>query len=126
LANFLASSNSSKAFCLPLRLFNIHTTSAIAKLDRSFEFPLYDQTIMPKRVLDEGSSTRKAKKIKFADEDNSGKAKEQPLMPPSNLTTEEVDFPRGGGSSFTPIEVKALRAEALREADSELFEVCAS
>jgi rRNA biogenesis protein RRP5 len=81
---------------------------------------------MPKRVLDEGSSTRKAKKIKFTDEDNSGKAKEQPLMPPSNLTTEEVDFPRGGGSSFTPIEVKALRAEALREADSELFEVCAS
>jgi len=77
---------------------------------------------MPKRVLDEGSSTHKAKKMKLMDKSN--KAKEQPIGPSSNLTTEEVDFPRGGGSSFTPIEVKAIRAEALREADRELFEVC--
>jgi rRNA biogenesis protein RRP5 len=75
---------------------------------------------MPKRLLDEGSSTHKAKKIKFAEEDKGTR----PTVPPSNLTTEEVDFPRGGGTSFTPIEVKAIRAEALQEADSELFEVC--
>lgn len=78
---------------------------------------------MPKRVLDEGSSTQRAKKVKLTDKDKS-KAKEQPIEAPSKLTMEEVDFPRGGGSSFTPIEVKAIRAEALREADSELFKVC--
>ncbi|KIM88562.1 hypothetical protein PILCRDRAFT_813517 [Piloderma croceum F 1598] len=77
---------------------------------------------MPKRVLDEGSSTHRAKKVKLADKDKNSKAKEQLIEAPSKLTTEEVDFPRGGGSSFTPIEVKAIRAEALREADSELFE----
>ena len=36
---------------------------------------------------------------------------------------EEVDFPRGGGTSFTPLEVKAIRAEAAKEADEELFKV---
>jgi rRNA biogenesis protein RRP5 len=93
-------------------------------LDRNLGFTLYDQTIMPKRVLDEGSSTHRAKKVKLADKDKNSKAKEQPIEALLKLTTEEVDFPRGGGSSFTPIEVKAIRAEALREADSELFEVC--
>jgi rRNA biogenesis protein RRP5 len=94
------------------------------RLDRNFPFTLCDQTIMPKRVLDEGSSTQRAKKVKLTDKDKKSKAKEQPIEAPSKLTTEEVDFPRGGGSSFTPIEVKAIRAEALREADSELFKVC--
>jgi rRNA biogenesis protein RRP5 len=93
-------------------------------LDWKFGIALCDQTIMPKRVLDEGSSTQRAKKVKLIDKDKNGKAEEQPIEAPSKLTTEEVDFPRGGGSTFTPIEVKAIRAEALREADSELFEVC--
>ena len=37
---------------------------------------------------------------------------------------EEVDFPRGGGTSFTPIEYKAIREEALKELkDGEVFKV---
>ncbi|KAF7339807.1 rRNA biogenesis protein RRP5 [Mycena venus] len=40
--------------------------------------------------------------------------------PPDRLKT--VDFPRGGGTSFTPLEVKAIRAEAVKEANAELFE----
>jgi rRNA biogenesis protein RRP5 len=41
----------------------------------------------------------------------------------SKLISEEVDFPRGGGTSFTPLEVRNLRAEAAQEADQELFKV---
>jgi len=76
---------------------------------------------MPKRAQDEGSSAHKAKKIRLVDKDTSDKTKEKSIVPPSN-STEEVDFPRGGGSSFTPIEVKAIQAEALQEAGSRLFE----
>lgn len=64
-----------------------------------------------KRVLDGASVAPKAKRIKFIDE------------PATTLTAEELDFPRGGGTSFTPLEVKAIRAEAVREADGELFKV---
>lgn len=40
---------------------------------------------------------------------------------------DEVDFPRGGGSSFTPLEYKLIRAEAMKEADQDmLFKVCRS
>lgn len=78
---------------------------------------------MAKRVLDE-STAPKAKKAKVADESTPRKENIQAPLPPSKLTAEEIDFPRGGGSSFTPIEVKAIRAEALQEADEELFEVC--
>ncbi|KAF8323027.1 hypothetical protein DL93DRAFT_2049827 [Clavulina sp. PMI_390] len=31
----------------------------------------------------------------------------------------EIDFPRGGGSSFTPLETKAIRAEAIKELNEE-------
>lgn len=79
---------------------------------------------MPKRVLDEGSSIHKAKKVKFADWDKNSKSNEKLTATLSSLTSEEIDFPRGGGTSFTPIEVKAIRAEAVQEADNELFEVC--
>jgi hypothetical protein len=41
----------------------------------------------------------------------------------NSFLTEEVDFPRGGGTSFTPLEVKAIRAEAVQEANAELFKV---
>lgn len=37
--------------------------------------------------------------------------------------SDEVDFPRGGGTSFTPLEVKTIRAEAVKEANEELFQV---
>jgi rRNA biogenesis protein RRP5 len=63
-----------------------------------------------KRPLDESSSTKNAKKFRTNDTTKS-------------LLTEEVDFPRGGGTTFTPLEVKAIRAEAVKEANAELFEV---
>lgn len=37
----------------------------------------------------------------------------------SALQSEEVDFPRGGGTSFTALETKQIRAEGQREADAE-------
>ena len=90
----------------------------VTGLSSSFD----EQAIMSKRGLEDDSSTHKAKKIKFAGE-GKVEAKDKPILL-SNLTSEEIDFPRGGGTSFTPIEVKAIRAEALQEANIELFEVC--
>ncbi|BEI83321.1 hypothetical protein CcaverHIS002_0311890 [Cutaneotrichosporon cavernicola] len=37
----------------------------------------------------------------------------------SALQAEEVDFPRGGGTTLTPLEVKQVRAEGRAEADAE-------
>jgi rRNA biogenesis protein RRP5 len=70
-----------------------------------------------KRQLDDGSNTHKSKKTKLlggVKTNHEGQA---------SLLSEEVDFPRGGGTSFTPLEVKAIQAEAIKEADEELFEV---
>jgi len=39
----------------------------------------------------------------------------------SVLSKDEVDFPRGGGSSFTPVEYKQIRAEAIKELKDEVF-----
>ncbi|CDO73457.1 hypothetical protein BN946_scf185013.g92 [Trametes cinnabarina] len=76
-----------------------------------------------KRVLDEGSSIPKAKKTKTDDTTKKSKEKApKPSQPTSALVADEIDFPRGGGTSLTPLEVKALRAEAVKEADRELFE----
>ncbi|KAF7306752.1 hypothetical protein MIND_00466900 [Mycena indigotica] len=61
-----------------------------------------------KRPLDDPSSSRKTKKSK-TDE-----------APPKKASG-DVDFPRGGGTAFTPLEVKAIRAEAVKEANEELF-----
>lgn len=71
----------------------------------------------PKRSLEGSSSTTKAKKSRTESHPT-----EQP-KPTTPLVTAEVDFPRGGGTSFTPLEVKAIRAEAAKEADDELFQV---
>lgn len=73
-----------------------------------------------KRSLDDASSSRKSKKIKTTEK---LKDKEMKAEKPSALAPEEVDFPRGGGTSFTPLEVKAIRAEATKEADEALFKV---
>lgn len=78
-----------------------------------------------KRVLDETSGNPKAKKTKT--DKTVRKAKEEttkPTQPPSALVADEIDFPRGGGTTLTPLEVKTLRAEAAQEADKELFAVC--
>jgi len=37
----------------------------------------------------------------------------------STLKDEETDFPRGGGTSLTALEVKQTRAEGRREAENE-------
>lgn len=74
-----------------------------------------------KRVLDEAPGHPKAKKTKT--EEQSKKSKDKPAQPVSTLIADEVDFPRGGGTSLTPLEVKTLRAEAAKEADKELFAV---
>jgi hypothetical protein len=41
----------------------------------------------------------------------------------SILNAEDVDFPRGGGSTLTPLEHKEMRAEGLRDAEMEIFKV---
>ncbi|KAJ7492804.1 hypothetical protein FB451DRAFT_1022365 [Mycena latifolia] len=70
-----------------------------------------------KRPLDDSSTARKSKKTKTANASS-----ENGPQTASKLASDEVDFPRGGGSSFTPLEVKAIRAEAVKEANAELFE----
>ncbi|TFY72409.1 hypothetical protein EVG20_g579 [Dentipellis fragilis] len=76
-----------------------------------------------KRQLEDGASIHKSKKAKVAqDGKKEGKTQqEQPLHHVSNMVVDEVDFPRGGGSTFTPVEVKTIRAEAVKEANEELF-----
>ena len=61
----------------------------------------------------------KPKRVKFGDD---GEAKTVALAPAISAP-DEIDFPRGGGSSFTPLEQRAIRAEALKEADEEIFKV---
>lgn len=78
-----------------------------------------------KRGLEEPASTPKAKKSRVGEKESKGKknADKQPVPVPS-VAQDEVDFPRGGGTTFTPLEVKAIRAEAVKEANEELFNVC--
>ncbi len=74
-----------------------------------------------KRVLEETSGNPKAKKSK-TEEKPRDKAQPEPQHS-SALVADDIDFPRGGGTSLTPLEVKTLRAEAAKEADKELFAV---
>jgi hypothetical protein len=74
-----------------------------------------------KRPLDDPSAARKSKKSKTSN--TTDVRSESAPQATSKLASEEVDFPRGGGTSFTPLEVKAIRAEAVKEANAELFEV---
>ena len=74
-----------------------------------------------KRAL-EDSSTRSVKKSKLA-KDKTKDVSENPVELMSSLANEEIDFPRGGGTSLTAAEVKAIRAEATQEADNELLAV---
>lgn len=74
-----------------------------------------------KRVL-EDNSIRSVKKSKLST-DRLTNVAEKPVQLISNLINEEVDFPRGGGTSLTAAEVKAIQAEAAQEANEELFAV---
>ncbi|EEB97388.1 hypothetical protein MPER_03302, partial [Moniliophthora perniciosa FA553] len=67
-----------------------------------------------KRRIEETFSSQKPKKARQS-------KNEAPAATTSTLTTEEVDFPRGGGTTFTPLEVKTIRAEAAKEAE-DLFD----
>ncbi|KAF8560198.1 hypothetical protein OG21DRAFT_1401925 [Imleria badia] len=77
-----------------------------------------------KRRLDDGASVQKSKKTKLSSDQSEKKAhKRDPVPSTSAMTLEEIDFPRGGGTTLTPLEVKTIRAEAVKEADQELFAV---
>ncbi|KAJ7706378.1 hypothetical protein B0H17DRAFT_1192865 [Mycena rosella] len=73
-----------------------------------------------KRPLEDPSTARKSKKTKTTN--TTDVRSENAPQVASKLVSDEVDFPRGGGTSFTPLEVKAIRAEAVKEANAELFE----
>lgn len=72
-----------------------------------------------------GAGASPAAKSKKARTDTAAKPKperSEPRAAPSftsALKSEEVDFPRGGGSSLTAFETKQIRAEGQREADAE-------
>ncbi|KZT05820.1 U3 snoRNP-associated protein Rrp5 [Laetiporus sulphureus 93-53] len=75
-----------------------------------------------KRVLDDASTHPKAKRPKTTGQPKKSAEKiDNPSSSASILLTEEVDFPRGGGTSLTPLEVKAIRAEAVKEANEKIF-----
>lgn len=80
-----------------------------------------------KRVLDNAAVSPNPKKIKLdAKTTKANKktdAEKKPALAASNQAPVEVDFPRGGGTTFTPLEVKTIRAEAHKEANEELFQV---
>ena len=73
----------------------------------------------PKKRAQEEGDEQKRKKQKVSNENASTSA--QPLA--SVLSKDEVDFPRGGGSNFTPVEYKQIRAEAIKELKDEVFKV---
>jgi rRNA biogenesis protein RRP5 len=69
----------------------------------------------------------KSKKIRLDDKSKKHKTHSKSVdaekSSSAHLAMEEVDFPRGGGTTFTPLEVKTIRAEAHKEVDDELFGV---
>ena len=76
-----------------------------------------------KRILDSKANLgpkRKKAKVSNSGENPDDASQRQPAMIPSSAD-EEFDFPRGGGSSFTPLEYKLLRAEAMKEADEDIL-----
>ncbi|EJD51778.1 nucleic acid-binding protein [Auricularia subglabra TFB-10046 SS5] len=73
-----------------------------------------------KRTLEDTDAQPKAKKARVAASEGSEKAQRKPPKPAAPPPAEEIDFPRGGGSSFTPAEHKAIRHEAALEAEDEL------
>lgn len=68
-----------------------------------------------KRASEEPLRTRHKKRTKVQ-EDAEGSS--------HPLAGGEVDFPRGGGTSFTPVEYKSIRAQAIQELkEEEVFKV---
>lgn len=78
-----------------------------------------------KRALEDATANPKSKKSKTNGSGPKEKAQlEAAVADLPTVATEEVDFRRGGGTSFTPLEVKTIRTEATQEANDELFAVC--
>ena len=71
-----------------------------------------------KRSTDSTKTSEKSRKRpKTSTDDTAG--------PSSSKLQEEVDFPRGGGTSYTAAEYKAIRSEAMKELkDDAIFKVC--
>lgn len=78
-----------------------------------------------KRTLEDAGEGTSPKKIKLATKLEKKRKSEAAQVPvqASSGPNDEVDFPRGGGTSFTPAEVKTIRAEAQREAHEDIFKV---
>jgi rRNA biogenesis protein RRP5 len=83
-----------------------------------------------KRASDDTVVRPKSKKIKLDEQTKKHKTRtknvdvEKSAPTTAHPTIEELDFPRGGGTTFTPLEVKNIRAEAHKEVNDELFAVC--
>jgi rRNA biogenesis protein RRP5 len=78
-----------------------------------------------KRTLEdagEGTSPKKTKLASKPEKKRKSETAQVPVQTPSG-PSDEVDFPRGGGTSLTPAEVKTIRAEAQREANDDIFKV---
>lgn len=75
-----------------------------------------------KRTLEDAGEGTSPKKIKLSSKKRKSEAAPVPAQTSSG-PGDEVDFPRGGGTSFTPAEVKTIRAEAQREANEDIFRV---
>lgn len=75
------------------------------------------QKFNKKRSADEsaGQPSKKAKGSKPA-----ASTKPAAAAPVSSLVAEEVDFPRGGGSTLTPLEFKEATNEARLQADADV------
>ena len=78
-----------------------------------------------KRTLEDAGEDTSPKKIKLAPKPEKKRKSEGAQVPvqASSGPSDEVDFPRGGGTSITPAEVKTIRAEAQREANEDVFRV---
>ena len=74
-----------------------------------------------KRTLEEPSSSQKTKKPK--QDDRASKPADISAQHSNLMAVDEIDFPRGGGTNLTALEVKATRAEGIKEANAELFDV---
>ncbi|KAG6862187.1 hypothetical protein C0995_004269 [Termitomyces sp. Mi166 len=97
----------------------INSEKSLARVQQVLNIPSFESSrarmVAQKRTLEEFSTSHKSKKTRIANDQPSNTS-----FVPTSLVAEEVDFPRGGGTSFTPVEVKAIRAEAAKEAN-ELF-----
>ena len=97
--------------------------SSLISLDRLLS--LNSMTTKKRSLDNKTGSGPQRKKAKVSPLGETPEAVEQKQTTSFSNIDDEVDFPRGGGSSFTPLEYKIIRAEAIKEADQDLlFKVC--